>query len=121
MQLKHSTSLGNLHTTKSGYPFHFFGSEWRLDGSTVINFKYLADIDKDTALSFRRALCRYAEELSAMHTYNMFHHFNAYIKATNEGKVTLQSLTNYRASFDSETEYKLGALKGRATARMCNF
>lgn len=112
MQLKHSTSLGNLHTTKSGYPFHFFGSEWRLDGSTVINFKYLADIDKDTALSFRRALCRYAEELSAMHTYNMFHRFNAYIKATNEGKVTLQSLTNYRASFDSETEYKLGALKG---------
>lgn len=112
MKLKKSTRLVRQHITKSGYPFYFSDSDWRLDGSTVINFEHLASLDEDTEFGFRKALCRYAEELSAMHTFNMFNRFNAYMKATNEGKVTLQGLTNYRASFDSDTEYKLGALKG---------
>ncbi|MDD8060215.1 site-specific integrase [Shewanella metallivivens] len=112
MQLKHSASLGSLHTTKSGYPFYFFDSEWRLDGSTVINFNQLADIDKDTALGFRRTVCRYAEELSAKHTYNMVYYFSAYFRFTGTRTVTLVSLVNYRASLNDANEYKLGALKG---------
>ena len=112
MQLKKSKTLASLHTTKSGYPFYFSDIEWRLDGSTVINFQRLPALEPETAKGLRKALCRYAEELSAMHTFNMFNRFNAYMKAIKEGKLTLQGLTDYRASFDSNTEYKLGALKG---------
>lgn len=112
MQIKKSGALVSQHTTKSGYPFYFSDIEWRLDGSTVINFDRLAVIEPETEQGFKRALCRYAEELSAMHTFNMFNRFNAYLKATKEDKLTLQGLTDYRTSFDSETEYKLGALKG---------
>lgn len=100
------------YKTKSGYIFYVNDSEWRLDGSTVIYFDHLAVLDDETIKSFRKALCRYAEELSAMHTFNMFNRFNAYMKVIGEGKMTLQGLTNYRASFDSDNEYKLGALKG---------
>ncbi|GAA0296111.1 hypothetical protein GCM10009128_13450 [Psychrosphaera haliotis] len=112
MQLKKNKALVSQYTTKSGYPFYFSDIEWRLDGSTVINFQRLTVIEPETEEGFRKALCRYAEELSAMHTFNMFNRFNAYMKATKEGKLSLQGLTNYRASFDSNSEYKLGALKG---------
>ncbi|MCG6200538.1 site-specific integrase [Psychromonas antarctica] len=112
MQLKKNKALVSQHTTKSGYPFYFSDIEWRLDGSTVINFQRLTTLEQETEEGFRKALCRYAEELSAMHTFNMFNRFNAYMKATKEGKLSLQGLTNYRASFDSDSEYKLGALKG---------
>jgi hypothetical protein len=112
MQLKKSKALASQHTTKSGYLFHFSDIEWRLDGSIVIYFQRLTDLEPEVEEGFRRALCRYAEELSGSHTFNMFNRFNAYMRATKEGKLTLQGLTNYRASFDSDTEYKLGALKG---------
>lgn len=112
MQLKKNKALVSQHITKSGYPFYFSDIEWRLDGSTVINFQRLTTLEQETEEGFRKALCRYAEELSAMHTFNMFNRFNAYMKTTKEGKLSLQGLTNYRASFDSDSEYKLGALKG---------
>lgn len=100
------------HVSKSGYPFHFDSDEWRLDGSTVIYFEHLTSIPNKLKDSFKKALCRYAEELSAMHTFNMFNRFNAFMKANTEDSITVDALSNYRASFDSENEYKLGALKG---------
>ncbi len=112
MRLKNNKEQASRHISKSGYTFFYSDSKWRLDGSTVINFQLLTDLDPETQDGFRKALCRYAEELSAMHTANMFGRFNAYMKATSEGKISLQGLTNYRASFDSDNEYKLGTLKG---------
>lgn len=100
------------HTSKGGYPFQFDSDEWRLDGSTVICFENLSPIPNKLRDSFKKALCRYAEELSAMHTFNMFNRFNAFMKANNEDEITVNALSNYRASFDSDNEYKLGALKG---------
>lgn len=100
------------HVSKSGYPFHFDSDEWRLDGSTVIYFERLASIPNKLKDSFKKALCRYAEELSAAHTFNMFNRFNAFMKDNNEDSITVDALSNYRASFDSDNEYKLGALKG---------
>lgn len=100
------------HTSKGGYPFQFDSDEWRLDGSTVISFEHLSPISNRLRDSFKKALCRYAEELSAMHTYNMFNRFNAFMKANKEDEITVDALSNYRASFDSDNEYKLGALKG---------
>ena len=106
-----------LHTSKwykskSGYQFDFYANEWRLDGTTVIYFKRLIVIDDDVTKGFRLTLCRYAEELSAMHTFNMFNRFNACMKTIDNGKLTLQGITDYRGSFDADNEYKLGALKG---------
>lgn len=112
MQLKKSKALVTQHTTKSGYPFHFSGIEWRLDGSTVVKFQLLSDLEPETEEGFRKTLCRYAEELSAKHTYNMFYYFSAYLKKTATNVISLATLTNYRASLDDDTEYKLGALKG---------
>lgn len=106
------SNLARWHKSKSGYQFDFHANEWRLDGTTVIYFRRLTAIDSATKEGFRRALCRYAEELSAMHTFNMFNRFNSCIKAIGDEKLTLQGITNYRASFDAQNEYKLGALKG---------
>lgn len=100
------------HTSKSGYSFQYDSNEWRLDGSTVIYFERLSPMPNKLKDSFKKALCRYAEELSAMHTFNMFNRFNAFMKANNEDSITVDALSNYRASFDSDNEYKLGALKG---------
>ena len=58
MQLKKSKALANQHTTKSGYPFYFSDIEWRLDGSTVINFQRLTALEPDTEEGFMKALCR---------------------------------------------------------------
>lgn len=112
MKLKKSTRLVSQHITKSGYPFYFSDSDWRLDGSTVINFGRLTSLDEDTEIGFRKALCRYAEELSAKHTYNMFYYFSAYLKNTGSSHVSVVSLTNYRSSLNEANEYKLGGLKG---------
>ncbi|MBB1398093.1 site-specific integrase [Pseudoalteromonas sp. SG44-8] len=112
MKLKKNNALKTQNTTKSGYLFYFLDNEWRLDGSTVINFQSLSTLDPETEEGFRKALCRYAEELSAKHTYNMFYYFSAYLKKTATNVISLATLTNYRASLDDDTEYKLGALKG---------
>ena len=100
------------HTSKSGYPFQFDSDEWRLDGSTVVKFENLVPMNYELEVGFKKALCRYAEELSAMHTSNMFKQFNAFMKSDNEKEITVEALSKYRASLDSENEYKLGALKG---------
>ncbi len=109
-QLK--SNLVQWHKSKSGYQFDFHVNEWRLDGSKIINFDRLREISSATAYGFRQALCRYAEELSASHTYNVLAYFNMYFDYTREETISVKGLTNYRASLDADNEYKLGALKG---------
>lgn len=98
--------------TKFGYPFSFKDDKWRLDGSSVINFNSLTSMDDELRDGFKSTLCRYAEELSAGHTLNCFKYFNAFMKANNERHITVQSLSNYRASLNTDNEYRLGMLKG---------
>ncbi len=100
------------HISKGGYTFDFDNDEWRLDGSTVIYFKRLTPMNRELKHSFKEALCRYAEALSAMHTFNMFNNFNLFMKANTDDRITVEALSNYRASLDSVDEHKLGALKG---------
>ena len=100
------------HESKSGYSFDFNSDEWQLDGSITIRFKRLKALDKKTELGFKKALCRYAEELSANHAYNVFGRLNSYLNQTGETIVSVIGLTNFRASLDAENEHKLGGLKG---------
>lgn len=96
-----------------GYTFNISDSIWRLDGSTTINLgKLPSSLDIDTDQGFRRSLCRYAEELSAVTTEHMFKFFKSFMeKETNEGRFTLENLTKYRVSLDSDKEHLIGGVK----------
>ncbi|WP_330926643.1 hypothetical protein [Candidatus Sororendozoicomonas aggregata] len=98
--------------SKSGYSFDFNSDEWELDGSITIRFRRLKQLDKKTELGFKKALCRYAEELSAHHTNNVFGRFNSYLNQTGETVVSVAGLSNYRSGLNSENEHMLGGLKG---------
>ena len=117
MKLFHESNQVNLnsiqlHKSKSGYQFDFHANKWMLDGSYVINFSRLRRINKETEIGFRKALCRYAEELSSAFTITVFTHFNMYFDATCCESINIIDLTNYRASLNADNEHKLGVLKG---------
>ncbi|WP_067514841.1 site-specific integrase [Endozoicomonas ascidiicola] len=99
------------HVSKFGYKFDFYGDEWQLDGSITIRFRRLREIDPVTEMGFKKSLCRYAEELSAHHTKNVFERFNKYFEFTNDATITVDGLVNYRASLTSDKEHQLGGLK----------
>lgn len=112
MQQLSNINTVKYHISKSGYTFNFFETQWRLDGSAVLNFNCLPNMDENTELNFKKTICRYAEELSARHTYNMFNYFSAYLRNTGANTISLDNLAFYRATLDEDNEYKLGALKG---------
>jgi len=97
--------------SKMGYKFDANDDVWRLDGSLTINLGRMRILDDETHYGLRKALCRYAEELSANTTDSMFTYFNMYCDYTGEQSINVTGLTNWRASLTSETEYRLGALK----------
>ncbi|WP_067584064.1 site-specific integrase [Endozoicomonas ascidiicola] len=99
------------HVSKFGYEFDLYGDEWQLDGSITIRFRRLREIDPVTEMGFKKALCRYAEELSANHTNNVFGRFNKYFEFTNDATITVDGLINYRASLTSDKEHQLGGLR----------
>ena len=99
-------------TSKMGYKFDREADIWQIDGSMTINLGRMRDLDNKTQDGLRNALCRYAEELSSSSTDLAFSYFNMYCDQTSARSVTVTNLTNWRASLDSENEYKLGALKG---------
>lgn len=99
-------------TSKMGYKFDRNDDVWQIDGSTKIMIGRMPNVDDATANGFRKALCRYAEELSAKTTINAFYYFNTYCDNSAERNVSINGLTKWRTSLTDETEYKLGALKG---------
>ncbi len=52
-------------TSKMGYKFNFNHDKWPIDGSIVIYLGSMRGLDGATREGLRKALCRYAEELSA--------------------------------------------------------
>lgn len=94
-----------------GYKFDFNSDIWQLDGSVTVNIARMRELDATTRVSLRKALCRYAEELSADTTKMALGYFNMYCDYSSASVVTVAELTNWRASLDKENEYKLGALK----------
>lgn len=93
------------------YRFDFNSESWQLDGSLTINFRRMRELNETTQEGLRKALCRYAEELSAGTVMSVFTFFNVYCDFTGEGSVNVGGLSKWRASLTNETEYRLGALK----------
>lgn len=98
-------------TSKMGYQFDCNETFWQLDGSTKINLGRMRNLDYATRDGLRKALCRYAEELSAASVDFVFSNFNKYCDNTGEQSVNVPGLTKWRASLTCETECWLGALK----------
>jgi hypothetical protein len=99
-------------TSKMGYKFDLNDDVWQIDGSTKLNLGRMRDIDETTAHGLRKALGRYAEELSSSTVDNVFTCFNTYCDCTNEPNVSVSGLSRWRSSLTDETEYRLGTLKG---------
>lgn len=98
-------------TSKMGYQFDLNSDVWQLDGSQTIRFRRMRNLDGVTRDGLKKALCRYAEELSAATTNSVFTYFNAYCDFTGEETITVEALTKWRVSLTDDTEYRLGALK----------
>jgi hypothetical protein len=94
-----------------GYQFDCNENFWQLDGSVKINLGRMRNLDDATREGVRKALCRYAEELSAGSVRATLVYFNMYCDYTGEQGVNVPGLTKWRVSFTGETEYRLGALK----------
>lgn len=106
-----SHNKANFRISKMGYEFDSSLDIWELDGSRVLNLGRIRDIDGSTQDGFRKALCRYAEELSAETCNLMFSNFNMYFDFTGYRSISVAGLTKWRASLTDETEHRLGALK----------
>lgn len=97
--------------SKMGYKFDSNEDRWQLDGSITINLLRVRDIDEATREGLRKALCRYAEELSGSTTESVFTYFNMYCDRTGERSVNVAGLSKWRESLTNETEYYLGSIK----------
>lgn len=99
------------YISKAGYNYVFESNSWRLDGSIVIKFDWLLAIEDNVALGFKKALSRYAEELSAMHCFGLSNAFKTFMRFVGTGIITLEGISNFRNSLLEDQEYKLGKLK----------
>lgn len=98
--------------SKDGYPFNPSDDYWRLNKDTLISLGATFCLTSPTGRGFRQALQRYAEEMSAMHTYNMAERFKRFMRDTGASQLTVADLINWRASLGSDEQWQLGGLKG---------
>lgn len=103
---------GASAVSKDGYAFDPLGSHWRLNKDVLVAFGGTSCLAPPTQHGFRQALQRYAEEMSAMHTYNMAERFKRYLRDTGASHVTVVDLINWRARLRPEDQWYLGGLKG---------
>ncbi|HFF6190642.1 site-specific integrase [Stenotrophomonas maltophilia] len=98
--------------SKAGYAFNVLDEYWQLDKDVTVALGLVAMLPDAVQSGFRLTLQRYAEELSAHHTYNMAEAFKRYLRDTGAKCVTPKDLLNWRASLGADGEWRLGALKG---------
>ena len=110
--LKSRSDASSLSTSKDGYPFDPNENYWRLNKDVVISIGVATGLASGTQQGFRQALKRYAEEMSAMHTYNMAERMKRFIRSTGASSVTSTALMNWRALLGADEQWQLGGLKG---------
>ena len=98
--------------SKDGYRFNLSDDYWRLNKDVQISLELPGPIDAKTESGFRTTLLRYAEEMSAMHTYNMAERFKRYLRDTKSSRVTVTDLINWRAHLEENEQWQLGGVKG---------
>lgn len=108
-----SSINASYRVSRDGYSFDLNSDTWILNKDITISFqREVLDIEEETLAGFRKSLARYAEEVSASHTSNMYLRFQRMIRDTGCKNVTEHVVRNWRAMLDDEHEWYLGALRG---------
>lgn len=98
--------------SKDGYDFDASADHWRLNKDVLISLGMTSSLVPQAQRGFRSTLERYAEEMSAMHTYNMAERFKRFQRDTGASHVSATNLINWRASLGADEQWQLGGLKG---------
>lgn len=99
--------------SRDGYSFCVDDNRWALNKDIEISFQSeILELEPRLLKGFRQALSVYAEEVSAYHTFNMYHNFQRMVRHTQCTSIDEQTLLNWRASLDHEHEWYLGSLRG---------
>lgn len=101
-----------LAVSKDGYSFNLADEYWRLNKDTLISLGTTGRLTPATQRGFRQALRRYAEEMSAMHTYNMAERLKRFIRDTEASQIDVADLINWRTTLGTDAQWQLGGLKG---------
>jgi hypothetical protein len=103
----------SLKTSRDGYSFDVNSDTWILNKDITISFQSdVLGLEEETLSGFRKSLARYAEEVSASHTSNMYLRFQRMIRDTGCKTLTEHVVRNWRAMLDDEHEWYLGSLRG---------
>jgi hypothetical protein len=98
--------------SKDGYSFNPSDEHWRLNKDVLISLGVTVSLTQATQHGFRQTLRRYAEEMSAMHTYNMAERTKRFIRDTGASQIDVTDLINWRATLGIDAQWQLGGLKG---------
>ncbi len=109
---KDSRVAASLATSKDGYPFDPNDNYWKLNKDAVISIGLASGLSSSTQKGFRQTLRRYAEEMSAMHTYNMAERMKRFMRDTGALRVTPTDLMNWRNLLGKDEQWQLGGLRG---------
>lgn len=104
---------GRIVTSKDGYSFAFDSDKWLLSKDKEIRFSAnVLNVEQDVLVGLKMTLARYAEEMSASHTVNMYHLFNHMVKTTSSKQVNIATILNWKAELGEDKEWYLGSLRG---------
>jgi integrase len=99
--------------SRDGYAFDQDSYLWRLNKDVTISFQEeVLSLNSELLQGFKQALSRYAEELSAHHTSNMYLRFQRFIRDTKCEEIDVNSILNWRSMLNDENEWYLGSLRG---------
>ncbi|WP_192868769.1 site-specific integrase [Vibrio parahaemolyticus] len=102
-----------LKTSRDRYSFDINSDTWVLNKDVTISFqREVLSLDPEVHEGFRKSLARYAEELSASHTLNMYLRFQRMVRDTGCKSIDEHVVRNWRAMLDDEHEWYLGSLRG---------
>lgn len=102
----------DLKVSKDGYEFDFNSNYWILNKDVKITFgNFFESIDDVTFDGFKKALARYAEELSPGYTHIMYSIFIRMMRDTNSARVEVSTILNWKSSLGKDKEWYLGSLK----------
>ncbi|MBE3672436.1 site-specific integrase [Pseudoalteromonas distincta] len=106
-------NLGQFRESKDGYTFDIASDKWVLNKDISITFQSeILSIEEKLLNGFRSTLGRYAEDLSAHHTSNMYFQFQRMVRSTDLKELSVTTILNWKASLSKDHEWYLGALKG---------
>lgn len=99
-------------TSRDGYVFDPLDSRWKLSKDVSVSPDLPAEVDAAVRKGFRMTLQRYAEEKSALHTWNMMMRLRRFFRDTRASHITPAALMNWRAVLGEADQWELGALRG---------